>query len=55
MIDERDAVLLARETDGDRRRLLTALSTAVEGPPRSLDLSPWLWVTIVAGLLVAVF
>ena len=51
MINEQPAITIAQNTTGDRRRFITTLSTAVEGPPRSSDLSEWLVFALMLGVV----
>lgn len=53
MLNEEPALTIAKATTGDRRRLVTVLSTAVEGPPRSADLSEWLVFALMLGVVLA--
>lgn len=53
MINEQPAVVINQNATGDRRRFVTTVSTAIEGPPRSADLSGCLVVAIILGLVVA--
>lgn len=53
MLNEQPAITIAQNATGDRRRLVTTLSTAVEGPPRSSDLSEWLVLAFMLGVVLA--
>lgn len=53
MISEKDAVTIARAATGDRRRFVTTISTAVEGPPRAASVPDWALVALALAVVIA--